>query len=417
MAEKKLYDSATIGDLATLKQLLQTNQHLLDVVSLTSCLKNVLHIAIKKGHESIVAEVLKINPELSLELDSNNSSSLHLAAAKGNAGIANRLMEIAPEMCWWRDGHDMNPLHVAAVKGNEAVLKEMLRLDAFVAAARLHHRQTVLQLCVKHRQLGTLKVLVEELGDTDLVNAKDDDGETLLHFAVRTNQLEVVEYMKGSGKVERLTKNFAGKTALDILNESFRNTSTYPKMKTILKSFSSRPIALSLPRFTELTIVAAILIATMAFQAAVSPPGGVWSQNKPKDEPGAMYYAGQAVMATIMPSRYRQFIRVNIVSFISSLVAILFLATAGSSDQWIFALLALISMLVSMASIGVTYGASLIMTNPFMKDFGLDNSIIISACVFAGVMFFIFVISSFRSGTGSVKRIIKKIGPTSCNFV
>ena len=193
MAEKELYDAATIGDVATLKQLLQTNQHLLDVVSLTSCLKNVLHIAINQGQEGIVEEVLKIKPELALELDSKGSSSLHLAAANGNAGIANRLMEIAPEMCWWRDGHDMNPLHVAAVKGNEAVLKEMLRLDAFVAAARLHHRQTVLQLCVKHRQLGTLKVLLEELGDGgDLVNAKDDDGETLLHFAVRTNQLEVI---------------------------------------------------------------------------------------------------------------------------------------------------------------------------------------------------------------------------------
>ena len=58
MAEKKLYEAATIGDVATLKQLLQTNQHLLDVVSFTSCLKNVLHIAIKKGHESVVAEVL-----------------------------------------------------------------------------------------------------------------------------------------------------------------------------------------------------------------------------------------------------------------------------------------------------------------------------------------------------------------------
>ena len=192
MAEKELYDAATIGDVATLKQLLQTNQHLLDVVSLTSCLKNVLHIAIKKGHESIVAEVLKINPELALELDSNSSSALHLAAARGNAGIAKRLMEIAPEMCWWRDGHDMNPLHVAAVKGNVAVLEEMLRLESFAATARLHRGQTVLHLCVKHRQLGTLKVLVKELGDKDLASAKDDDGETLLHFAVRTNQLEVI---------------------------------------------------------------------------------------------------------------------------------------------------------------------------------------------------------------------------------
>ncbi|XP_047959859.1 ankyrin repeat-containing protein BDA1-like [Salvia hispanica] len=280
MAEKEMYDAATIGDVTTLKQLLQTNQHLLDVVSLTSCLKNVLHIAINQGQEGIVEEVLKIKPELALELDSKGSSSLHLAAAIGIVGIAKRLLAIAPEMCWWRDGQDMNPLHVAAVKGNVAVLEEMLRQDSFAAAERLHRGQTVLHLCVKHRQLGTLMVLVDKLGDKDLVSAEDDNGETLLHFAVRTNQLEVVVYLDESGKLGRLTKNSGGKTALNILNESFEDTSTYSEMKSILKKYSNRLIALNLPRFAEMTMVAAVLIATMAFQAAVSPPGGVWQANK-----------------------------------------------------------------------------------------------------------------------------------------
>ncbi|XP_047959863.1 ankyrin repeat-containing protein At5g02620-like [Salvia hispanica] len=407
MAEKKLYDAATIGDLATLQQLLQANQHLLDVVSFP-CLKNVLHIAIKHGKDSIVEEVLKINPELALELDSKNTSSLHLAAARGNVVIAKRLLAIAPEMCWWQDGHDMNPLHVAAMKGNEAVLEEMLQLDTIPATARLHRGQTVLHLCVKHRQLGTFTILVDKLGD--LVNAQDDDGETLLHFAVRANQLEIVEYLKENNKLEKLTKNSAGKTALDILNESVRDQGTYTKMKTILKKYSNQSIFQNLPRYTEMTMVAAILIATMAFQAAISPPGGVRQEDGFDEEKSRYFKAGSAVMAVKHPKTYKQFVNANIVSFVSSTIAILLLSTAGSSDQWIFVSISTSFVWLSMASIAATYGASLVMTNPNMVSFQYGNVILIIAFIFGPAIHVIYIFGSTEIRK-RVKRLVKKVSP------
>lgn len=80
----------------------------------------------------------------------------------------------------------MNPIHLAAMHGHVRILEEMIRLDCFPAMEKLDRGQTV---CVKHRQLKALEVLVDNLGE--LVCAKDEDGETLLHFAASYKQLEV----------------------------------------------------------------------------------------------------------------------------------------------------------------------------------------------------------------------------------
>ncbi|XP_047968407.1 ankyrin repeat-containing protein At5g02620-like [Salvia hispanica] len=390
-AQKQLYDAARIGDLTAFQQLLQRNQHFLDVVSFP-CLKNVLHIAIKQGKESIVEEVLKIDPELALDVDSNNSSSLHIAAAKRNVEITKRLLSVAPEMCWWRDRHDMNPIHLAAMKGNEEVLKEMLQLDLAPARERAHRGQTALHLCVKHCQIETLKVLVEKMGD--LVEAKDDDGETLLHLAVRSNRLEIVRYLVESNKIKRLETDSTGKTALSIVPG---DTSRDFEMRRLLSSISSLS-AERLPKMTDITMVVVVLIATMAFQAAVSPPGGLWQDGTS---------SGKAVMATTHPRIYKHFIRATTTAFISSVFTIFLISTGAPQEELFFLAIATYSMWVSITSIGVSYGISLMMTDPMeTKSVGQIVAIVVSS--FFIVFILLFAYYPIRSLFQRVRKIFKR---------
>lgn len=63
-----------------------------------------------------------------------------------------------------------------------------------------------------------------------------------------------------------------GKTPLDILNDSPSDAPHYMEIERTLMLLSRSSMVRALPKMTNTTMVVAVLIATMAFQVAVSPP-------------------------------------------------------------------------------------------------------------------------------------------------
>ncbi|XP_047961384.1 ankyrin repeat-containing protein NPR4-like [Salvia hispanica] len=380
MIGEELYDAASKGDVTKFKQLLQQDPYLVERVSYP-CSRNLLHVATLRGQVAIIEEVLKINPGLARISDSQKSSPLHIAVEEGNLEITKRLLSVAPEMCWWRDEQGLNPVQIAAVKGHVEILEKLLEEDPLPVMERGHRGQTVLHLCVKHRQLRALKFLVDKLGD--LVYAKDDDGETLLHWAARTKQVEMVKYLVESNKVEKESKNSMGRTAVGILKESHDDSEGIISIIAPPKAMSwkkTNPILLEyLSKKREQTMVVMTLIATMAFQAAVSPPGGVWQDDT------SSHRAGEAVIATTHPKIYKHLVRANTTAFVSSLITIFLVAVPFPIGRGALFVFTTYVMRVSMAAISVSYGGSVLVSAPNTQTRSLTGIINVVLAVSLGL--------------------------------
>lgn len=189
--EKRLYRAAAEGNVPYLLKLLRDDPFLLDR-SVAGCyIESPLHVASLLGHLEFVNEILSRKPELASELDSQGSSPLHLAAAKGYVSIVKSLLVANPEMCFSRDKFGRNPIHISAIKGRVDVLKEMVRVSPGGALQRMSNGDTILHLCVRNNRLDCLLEIVGRLGDRELVNAKNGEGDTILHLAAADQQNQV----------------------------------------------------------------------------------------------------------------------------------------------------------------------------------------------------------------------------------
>ena len=188
--------------------------------------------------------------------------------------------------------------------------------------------------------------------------------------------------------------NECGYTSLDILQEIKGEEPKYESVKELfrqadaLKAKQVNQIEWLSKKQAALMVVAS-LIATMAFQAGVSPPGGVWQDNLPDNLPDNStdpHRAGEAVMAYNYPNSYPLFLHANTIGFVASLSTILFLVTGLPFKKKLFMWIMVLIMWLTVTSMAFTYAFSITVITP-KKDRGpLSNAISIGVIVWCGVM-------------------------------
>ncbi|KAG8375716.1 hypothetical protein BUALT_Bualt10G0129400 [Buddleja alternifolia] len=412
--EKRLYDAAAEGNTISLQELLQEDKFLLGRVYFACPSKSPLHVATMNGQLPFVQQILNHNPHLAQQLDSLQSSPLHIASAQGYLEIVKKLLSAAPDMCLSRDCQGRNPLHLAAMKGHVEILKTLIQEAPSAAREKADRDQTVLHLCVKHGQLEALKILLPNLNDR--INAKDADGDTILHMAVAVKQIEIIQYLVESTNIDVHAKNSAGQTAMHILDQSQpeeRNLqiTSILRLKYCYSNYSQKQRVKWLTKKGDAIMVTAVLIATMAFQAGLSPAGGIWQDNLTQDSNAINpHRVGEAVMASNHPKAYKNFIRSNTIAFVSSVTTILLLISGLPFRRRLFMWILMIIMWLTVTSLSAAYAISIVVVTPKNEAKSLIHLLKIGLGVWFAVMG-IFIVGN---RVKRLKKWLKDKGITEC---
>ncbi|KAL7203933.1 hypothetical protein ACSBR2_017067 [Camellia fascicularis] len=136
---------------------------------------------------------MKLRKEFSQELNEDGLSPLHDASTNGHVEIVKELLKADHKLCLVKGRERRIPLHYAAIKGKVDVIREYILASADSVVDVTARGETVLHLAVKNNQFEAFKVLVEHLkkfNKEDVLNRKDDQGNTFLHVAVSKKQYE-----------------------------------------------------------------------------------------------------------------------------------------------------------------------------------------------------------------------------------
>ncbi|OWM86547.1 ankyrin repeat-containing protein At5g02620-like [Punica granatum] len=438
---KKLNEAAMAGDVPALLGLLETDPSLLDR-------SNPLHVSALLGHSSFVHELLTLNPKLAGETNRRGSLPLHVAAAKGHLEIVKKLLKVHPDACLVWDVDGRTPLHLAAIKGRIQVVTELVRVAPESARVLTKGGESALHLCLRHNRVEALKVLVECIGSDDgFLNWKDCDGNSVLHIAVEKKQLEIVKYFLYNTKIDANAQNAKGFTPIDVLTKGKRDVRDLEINKLLLLDLRSSKVHESPPfvdggdtieavpmevpnilrkmagpkqpvkkhtdwlgRKRSALMVVASLIATVAFQGTLSPPGGFWQDDFTADPAHngteKSHKVGMAVMATTLPKAYGQFMIFNTLAFLSSLSIILLLVSGlpMKRRRWMWTLM--VTMWIAITALTCTYFISWIHMTPEDNTGVLFSVTRVSVILWLCIMGIVFLGNVFRMG----KWLLRKYG-------
>nr|XP_017240139.1 PREDICTED: ankyrin repeat-containing protein At2g01680-like [Daucus carota subsp. sativus] len=442
--EKKLYHACLEGDVEMLKELMREDRLILAQLSISSCFSQTpLHLASMLGHFEFAKSLLSHKPDFASRLDSQDRSPLHVASANGYANIVKLLLEYDQGMCRVHDKEGRTPLHLAVRNGQYEAVIELMKVNSEL----FDEEATVFM----YERLNLLIRLLE-VNDRDLSNIKDSNGDTILHTATALKRIQMIKYLVQSrNKVDVNVRNKNGLTALDIVEQMPKDLKTLEIKELLISANPSRanevvPATKSsikggaeddsiinqiktrwykVKKYAflqeksakpdEYVLLAATVIAAMANQAAINPPGGIAGVNATEVSSPDPYVQdfwlqpAASLLAYFSPGLSNLFWISNTISFMAALSVIFLYVSGATLKQKLFIWLIRGAMWITLTAMSLAYACAVWATTPdYTSNQKTYKALFYGLCIWIVLIFLSVLFVTYRVVRYVVSRIRKK---------
>uniref|UniRef100_A0ACD5YAY7 Uncharacterized protein n=1 Tax=Avena sativa TaxID=4498 RepID=A0ACD5YAY7_AVESA len=309
--------------------------------------RNALHAAVLKGQDT-TKMLLEWNRDLVKEADrSTGSTPLHLAASWGDREVISLLLAADPSAAYQSDSNGSFPIHVATFMDIVGVVSVLLDGRSDCAELRDAKGRTFLHVAVQEESMSVVTYICKVQGQkfaSSVMNMQDDDGNTALHLAVKTGNLWILSPLMKNRFVMLNVTNNIGQTPLDLSWSSIPAGVSYGLNTEIIihkllqdagaqngthrfdlfhenhtARLDQKEEAQKITTSTQIVGIGSVLIATVAFAAAFTLPGGYRGDDA--ENGGTPMLVGH--------SAFHVFIIANTLAFILSGLSITLLIYAG----------------------------------------------------------------------------------------
>ncbi|XP_072951022.1 protein ACCELERATED CELL DEATH 6-like [Typha angustifolia] len=254
----------------------------------------------------IAKELLKWNKMLAKSADKSGSTPLHYAASVGNEKMVKLLLEHDSSLAYISDSSGLFPVHVTATMGRVGVIGVFIKHCPDSDELLDNKGRNLLHNAVEHKRIAIVQYVCKRSDLVKLMNAKDYEGNTPLHLAVRSGEQEIVSLLMRNKRVDSSTMNKDGLTPLDLSVVGVDRGLTYVMNPSdwILMCLQWAGARFSPHRadhfvrdnivpedlekesqkhasLTRSLAISSVVIATVAFAAAFTLPGGYRADGTP----------------------------------------------------------------------------------------------------------------------------------------